>query len=216
MKRKYYLLIGFLIVVALFLLFFRGTLTNFAIFGNLDNDLELENLDIEEVKLFEEINFVDESELIDFNKFVTEDNNLIIDYNFDSSNVIGETTSVEIWIVDENDLEILLTSDVFSILQDGIINRNYKIGKIRDFVGTYTIYIAESNELEKAVSRTILFSKPSKVTGFVIFDTNEGKLSVYALFIFIISIISFIIWRRHKKSQFDKQVVPDSEIKKEV
>lgn len=216
MKRKYYLLIGLLIVVVIFMFFFRGTLTNFAVFGDIDENIDLGNIDKEKFKFYKESDIIDESELVDFIEIVSEDGFLIIDYNFDSTNIIGETTSVEIWVIDETDLVIIQTWDVFSILQDGIINRRFKIGEIGDFIGTYKINLAESNELDNSVSRIITFSQTSKVTGFVIFDTNKGKISVYALFIIIISIISYLIWRRHKKSQFDKRVIPDSEKKIEV
>ena len=82
-----------------------------------------------------------------------EDNGINISYLFDHSNIIGEMSSVELWIIDSNGTEINRIQDIFSIKREGLIERNVflSIEKTDD----YNLFIALTSELDNFLKQKI-------------------------------------------------------------
>jgi len=114
-----------------------------------------------------------------------EDDELLINYNFDNTNVIGESVDVVIWIEDEEGIEVGGTVDSFPINVEGLIERNviFDIGNLR---GVYSVYFALADDLDDFVRESIVLGK-SRGTGFVVFDTTRGKIIGYVIFALMIA-----------------------------
>lgn len=127
---------------------------------------------------------------------------LRINYDFDSSNFIGEETSVDIWIVNNDGIEVKRVQDSFPVNKDGATHRILEIDA-SDLSGIYDIYFALSDNLNNFIRQSVVLGK-SGVTGFVVFDTDRGKLTIYIIFLAIIAIAIFFIWKRHGKAETPK------------
>ena len=86
-----------------------------------------------------------------------EDNGINISYLFDHSNIIGEMSSVELWIIDSNGTEINRIQDIFSIKREGLIERNVflSIEKTDD----YNLFIALTSELNNFLKQKIIIKE---------------------------------------------------------
>ena len=82
-----------------------------------------------------------------------EDNGINISYLFDHSNIIGEMSSVELWIIDSNGTEINRIQDIFSIKREGLIERNVFLS-IEKTDG-YNLFIALTSELNNFLKQKI-------------------------------------------------------------
>ena len=136
--------------------------------------------------------------LVEIKEVVNEKDGLMVSYIFDNSNVVGEEVVVEIWIVDERGIEIKRVKDAFSINKDDLIERNIKIELPSNLVGIYSIYFALDSNLDDFVKQSVVLGK-SSTTGFTTFDTLGGETTAYAVFVLVIILGTFFIWRRHRK-----------------
>ena len=136
------------------------------------------------------------------------DNFLNISYTFNNENFIGQDISIDIWVIDENNLEIKRFKDFFPINKQDIIERNLFLELPKDSTGIYSIYLALSDDLDNFVKQNIILGKSSS-TGFVIFGESKGKVIVYIIFLIIILIGIIMIIKNRKK---DKQKTKQSDI----
>lgn len=141
--------------------------------------------------------------IISIKEIVQEKKILKINYDFDNSNVVGESAVVEIWIIDEDGVEITRTYDEFSIKKEGMIERSVEIQLPGGLAGVYYVYFALSSDLSDFIKQSIVLGG-SKTIGFVVLDTFRGKMWVYAVFLLIIAVGIFFIWRRHGKTTHPK------------
>ena len=86
-----------------------------------------------------------------------EDNGINISYLFDHSNIIGEMSSVELWIIDSNGTEINRIQDIFSIKREGLIERNVFLS-IEKTDG-YNLFIALTSELNNFLKQKIIIKE---------------------------------------------------------
>ncbi len=130
-------------------------------------------------------------------------NFLNLSYTFNNENFIGQEISIDIWVADENNLEIKRFKDFFPINKEGLIERNLLLELPKDSVGIYSIYLAVSDDLDNFVKQNIILGESSS-TGFVIFGESKGKMIVYIVFVIIILIGIIVIMKNRKK---DKQKI---------
>ncbi|MDP3027231.1 MAG: hypothetical protein Q8N63_05965, partial [Nanoarchaeota archaeon] len=126
---------------------------------------------------------------------------LRINYVFDSSNLVGDGIDIEIWLADENETEIKRIVDKSSLNTGGLIERNVEMQLPGDLKGgIYFIYFAFSNEADSFVKKSVVLG----VTGRAILDSEKGKFGVYIVFLLILAVAIFFIWRRHDKEEPSK------------
>jgi len=131
-----------------------------------------------------------------------EEKTLKIIYDFDNSNVVGDSVSVDIWLEDSDGYEITRISDVFSINKEGPIERNIDI-KLKNPAGIYYVYLALSDDLDNFIKKSVVLGD-TRATGQVVLDTFKGKFTIYIIFVILIVIVVFFIWRRHGKTEDKK------------
>ncbi len=137
--------------------------------------------------------------LITINEINHQENGLNISYTLDNTNLIGERTAVEIWILDEQENEVKRFIDEFEINHDELITRNILIEIPSDSIGIYSVYFALAEDLTQFKKQSIILGK-SSTTGMAIFDTTKGKAISYVVFIIIIGAgVFFIVKGQGKK-----------------
>ena len=143
-------------------------------------------------------------QLIEIKEIVSEKNNLNISYKFDNSDFIGETVSVEIWVFDEEEVEVSRYIDTFPINKDGLIERNILVELPAGLVGIYGVYFALSSNLDDFEKQTVVLGK-SSATGFMVLGDDSGKNIGYFIFLLIVGLVVFFIYRRSKKESLKKE-----------
>jgi len=131
-----------------------------------------------------------------------EENILRVIYEFDNSNIIGESVLVDIWLEDGEGYGITRFQDVFNINRDGLIERTIEF-ELENVAGIYYVYLALSDDLDNFVRESVVLGE-AEGTGFVVFDTDGGKFGVYIVFLLVLGIAVFLIWRRHGKAEPSK------------
>jgi len=122
---------------------------------------------------------------------------LNITYTFDPSNYIGEKQFVNIWILNESGSKIKEVSDVFQINKEGLIEREVSIDFRDNPEGNYKVYIALYSNLDSPVSVNV-FLKKFSITGNSVFEQPSVKYFSYFLFVLIISVVVFLIFRNRE------------------
>jgi hypothetical protein len=122
---------------------------------------------------------------------------LNISYDINTGNLGGEVT-VEIWLVNEDGIEEKRIKDIFISSSGEAILRNILMELPEGMTGIYTIYFANSNDLENFVKQSVVLGK-SSTTGFSILDEPRNKMIVYVIFVFILFAVVFLImWGKSK------------------
>ncbi len=68
-----------------------------------------------------------------------------------------------------------------------------------DLAGVYFIYFAFSSDLDNFVRKSVVLGK-SRTLGGVFIEGIKGKMTLYVLFLLILGVGVFFIWRRHKEN----------------
>lgn len=145
-----------------------------------------------------------EFSLIEIKDIKQEEDVLKINYVLDSSKFIGENIDIEIWLADENGSELTRIHDKAPINRDGLIERNIEMQLPEGLEGgVYFINFAFSNSPDNFIKKPVVLS----ITGKAVLDSEKGKFWVYIVFLLILGVAIFFIWRRHSK--------PDKPEKKE-
>jgi hypothetical protein len=143
---------------------------------------------------------LDTKSIIEIENLSYENGKINLTYIFDNSALIGDKTSVEVWISNESGNEINRVYDIFSINRDPPIKRDLLI-EIEPEEGVYFINLALSSDLNNYIKKSIVLSD-TKTTGRVILDSPKGKVMSYILFVLVIAVsIFFIIEKRHGKDK---------------
>ena len=129
----------------------------------------------------------------------SEKRNLNILYTFDNSKFIGESTYVEIWILNPEGFEIKRLQDRFSIKTDNLILRNIDIELKENPKGVYGIFFSHPSDLENYIKKSVILGK-SGTSGNAVFKIVKGKGFPYAIFLLIISIGIFFIFKAHRRA----------------
>ena len=129
----------------------------------------------------------------------SEKRNLNILYTFDNSKFIGESTYVEIWILNPEGFEIKRLQDRFSIKTDNLILRNIDIELEENPKGVYGIFFSHPSDLKNYIKKSVILGK-SGTSGNAVFKIVKGKGFPYAIFLLIISIGIFFIFKAHRKA----------------
>jgi hypothetical protein len=143
-----------------------------------------------------------EFSLIEIKDIKQEEDVLKINYVLDSSKFVGENIDVEIWLSSENGTELMRIVDKSPINRDGLIERNIEMQLPEDLKkGFYFIYFAFSNDINNFIKKSIILGVDGGlgITGEAVLDSEKGKFGVYILFLLILGIAIFFIWRRHGK-----------------
>jgi len=131
-----------------------------------------------------------------------EKNILNITYVFNNSDLIVKEADVEIWITDDEGIELLRKSDSFSINYDGIEEKTVSIELSDDLVGIFTVNIALSSDLNNSIKQTVVLGKTKSIAGLAILDTPKARIIGYIIFTLIIILgIIFIIKGYGKKDK---------------
>ncbi len=117
----------------------------------------------------------------------SEKRNLNILYTFDNNKFIGESTYVEIWILNPEGFEIKRIRDKFSIKTDNLILRNIDIELEENPKGVYSIFFSHPSDLENYIKKSVILGN-SRTSGNAIFKIVKGKGFPYAIFLLIIAI----------------------------
>jgi len=137
-------------------------------------------------------------QLVKVGEIIHEKDILNVSYTFDRGNLIGEEASVEIWIVNEDGVEVRRFIDSFGINRDGVIERNVLIELPEDLAGIYSVYFALSSDLDNYARKAVVLGK-SRGTGFAIFDSSGGKMAGYVVFLLIVGVGIFFILKGHRE-----------------
>jgi hypothetical protein len=133
---------------------------------------------------------------------VSETNGILnASYIFDNGDFIGDKMAVDIWVKDSDNIEVKRMRDIFGINRDGLIERTVFIDLREANVesGVYYVYFALSSNLDNYVKESLLIGK-SVGTGNAIFEVVDGKGFPYAIFLLVISLGAFFIFKSHRKS----------------
>jgi hypothetical protein len=136
--------------------------------------------------------------LITIDEIVHKDEGLSISYSLDNSDLIGEKITIEIWILNEDGVEIKRFFDEFAINQEPPINRDVLIELPEKSIGIYSVYFAVASDLENFAKQSVVLGK-STTTGMAIFETTKGKALSYGVFILAVGVGIFFIIRGHGK-----------------
>jgi hypothetical protein len=143
---------------------------------------------------------LDIKDIIEIENLSYENGEINLTYILDNSDLIGDETSVEIWISNESGDEINRIYDVFSINKDPPIKRDLLI-ELEPEAGVYIINLALSSDLNNYIKKSIVLGD-TKTTGKVILDSPKGKVMSYIIFVLVIAVgIFFIIEKRHGKDK---------------
>ncbi len=129
----------------------------------------------------------------------SEKRNLNILYTFDNNKFIGESTYVEIWILNPEGFEIKRIRDKFSIKTDNLILRNIDIELEENPKGVYGIFFSHPSDLENYIKKSVILGK-SRTSGNAIFKIVKGKGFPYAIFLLIIATGIFFIFKSHRRA----------------
>ena len=128
------------------------------------------------------------------------DNGLNLSYSFDPSDYIGESISVDIWLVDGNNQtnEIRRIRDNFPISDNRIVERNVFMNVSKNVLGSYDVYFALTSDLNEFAKKSIVLSNNisrggSFGTGMVILDDSGSKNIGYAIFVLVVLVGVFFI-----------------------
>ena len=133
-------------------------------------------------------------------KEVKEKNKILnISYTFDNTDFIGESALVEIWIENSDKVEVKRIVDIFPINKDNLIERNVLINLKEQPTGVYSIYFALSSELNDYLKKSFVIGK-SLTTGEVVFKVVKGKGTPYLIFLLVIGLGVFFVFRSHRES----------------
>lgn len=159
--------------------------------------IELE-LACDEFSDFKEFNVgvVKGTKSIEIKEIRRDKNELNIVYSFDKTGFIGDSTYIEVIIKNPDGFEISRIMDSFSLKTETIL-RNVVIELPKNF-GTYDLYFLHPSDPENFIKKSIVIGKP--ITGKVVFKIVEGKGIPYFIFLFVIMIGIYFIFRSHRKT----------------
>ncbi|MEK6872827.1 MAG: hypothetical protein AABW90_02330 [Nanoarchaeota archaeon] len=133
-------------------------------------------------------------------KEIKEKNKILnVSYTFDNKDFIGESVLVEIWIKNSDNVEVKRMIDIFPINEDKLIERNILINLKEQPTGIYVIYFALSSDLNDYLKKSFVIGK-SLTTGDVIFKVAKGKGIPYIIFLIIIGLGVFFVFKSHRES----------------
>ncbi len=155
-------------------------------------------IDCDEGENTQEVNItIPGLESVEIKDLIQKKQELNINYSLNDENLIGKEISIEIWLVDREGVEIRRITDSF--LVEGVAERSVLMKLPYDLAGVYFIYFAFSSDLDNFVRRSVVLGK-SKTLGGVIIDGIKEKMTFYVLFLLILGVGVFFIWRRHKEN----------------
>ncbi len=163
--------------------------------GDYNGELEIkcdENSDKQEMS----ISIPEGLQVIKINEISHEEDGLNISYDFDHSSFIGDSISVEIWIVNEDGVEVKRVTDSFDINKDGVIKRDVLMELPEDLAGIYSVYFALSSELNNFVRQSVVLGKSVGTVRAVLGEDSGGKAIAYGLFIIVVIAGIFFIVRK--------------------
>ena len=143
-----------------------------------------------------------------------ENKDLRISYSYNGT--IGENVMIEIWIENDEGLEIKRITDSF-LIENELTKRNVLMELPDNLIGIYYIHFALSTDLENFIRQSIVLGK-SVTTGFGVFNELNKKIVGYIIFVVIILIGIFFIIRKYifgkEESQSKKNQKKSKIIKK--
>ena len=126
-------------------------------------------------------------------------NGLNVSYSFDNANFIGDSISIDLWIVNETGQEVKRERDTFSIKKDGMIEREVFID-LAGSAGNNIIYIALSEDNSNFIKSSLVLNEDRSITGNVVaIEGQKTKMTIYFVFLLIVGIAIFFIARERNK-----------------
>ncbi len=121
-----------------------------------------------------------------------------VSYVFNNENFFGDTVFVEIWVENSDGFEIKRVIDSFPIRKDSLIERSELID-LDEVTGIYDVYIALSSDLDNYLKESIIVGE-SFISGRGIIKVAKGKGFPYLIFLLIIGIGVFFIFKSHREN----------------
>ena len=122
-----------------------------------------------------------------------ENKDLNISYFYNGT--VGENVAIEIWIENDEGLEIKRITDSF-IIENELTKRNILMELPDNLIGIYYIHFALSTDLDNFIRQSIVLGKPV-TTGFGVFNEFNRKIVGYLTFVIIILIGIFFIIKKY-------------------
>ena len=122
-----------------------------------------------------------------------ENKDLNISYFYNGT--VGENVAIEIWIENDEGLEIKRITDRF-IIENELTKRNILMELPDNLIGIYYIHFALSTDLDNFIRQSIVLGKPV-TTGFGVFNEFNRKIVGYLTFVIIILIGIFFIIKKY-------------------
>lgn len=131
---------------------------------------------------------------------ITQKNRKInVSYVFNNENFFGDSVFVEIWAVDSNGFEIKRVVDSFIIRKEGLIERSILL-ELEP--GIYDIYFALSSDIDNYLKESFIVGE-SFISGKAILKIAKGKGIPYLIFLLIIGLGFFLIFKGHRENVQD-------------
>ncbi len=135
-------------------------------------------------------------EIIEIIDIVQEKNKLTINYILKDDSFIGKEIELDIWVVDSEGVEIKRIINKF-LGESG--EKEIVMQLTLDSAGVYSIYFALSSNLENFIRKSVILGK-SQTLGMVVLESVKSKMTVYVIFLLVLGVGVFFIWRRHKEN----------------
>ena len=145
------------------------------------------------------INVINGFEAIEIKEIKEKNKILNVSYIFNNKDFIGESVLVEIWIENSDNVEIKRVVDMFPINKDKLIERSVLINLKEQPAGIYIIYFAISSDLNDYLKKSFVVEE-SLTTGNAIFKVAKGKGIPYIIFLIIIGLGVFFIFKSYRES----------------
>jgi len=182
-------------------------ITNSSVLENSESEMQeveiISEVFEEDIEIKESFEIINKLNFIEIKDIINEGDKLNISYVFDNSDFIGQETTVEIWIVN-NEIEVNRFYDVFLINRESEIIRNILINIPKEVnSGSLDVYFALSSDLNDFV-KTIVFLDKVVLTGDVIGDTPKSKKSIYIIFLVVVGVVVVFIFLRTRREYSGK------------
>ncbi|MBD3252394.1 hypothetical protein GF386_01550 [Candidatus Pacearchaeota archaeon] len=143
-----------------------------------------------------------EMDYLEIRNLSLEEGILNVSYVFDNSGFIGDSVSIDIFIVNETGV-VYSYRDGFSINKDSMIEREFAVDITRISSGEYYVMIGLVGHKE-FIEKKIVLGEPS-LTGNVIIDNPFYKKIGYVVFLLIVVIVIFLVVRNHEKFKTEEK-----------
>jgi len=151
---------------------------------------------------YEDFDFSGSLKEIKVNSILIVKNGINISYSFDNTNFIGDSISIDLWVVNETGGEVERERDTFSIKKEGEIEREVFID-LTGNAGNNLIYVALTEEPSNFIKSSLVLNDKSITGNIVAIEGQKTKMTIYSIFLLIVGIAIFFIARERNKEDVE-------------